>query len=206
MRFCTGETSWPRQVGLAPEGSHPLAGMTMSLGGVKVVSLVVSCHAMNALKGARPDSPPNIHASTAQHVAHVRLTDSCLQAQRIAGIGGSARNQAESLCNHYKEAHFRWGLVSFFNGAPQEPRGWAALARCRPRAVCAHGRTVLATASEPAHDLGLCGDLLFEMDATMCGSWAWAVAVRSAVVAITHYCSACPMTFLYACVCTGSRV
>ena len=54
------------------EGSQPLAGMTMPLGGVRVVSLIVSCHAMNALKGARPDSPPNIHASTAQHVAHMR--------------------------------------------------------------------------------------------------------------------------------------
>ena len=81
----------------SPEGSHPLAGMTMSLGGVKVVSLVISCHAMNALKGARPDSPPNIHASTAQHVAHVRLTDSCLQAQRIAGIGGSARTKPSGV-------------------------------------------------------------------------------------------------------------
>ena len=111
------------------EGSQPLAGMTMPLGGVKVVSLVVFCHAMNALNGARPDSPPNIQASTPQHVAHMRSTDSCLQAQRIAGICGSARNQAESLYNHYKEAHFRWGLTSFFNGAPQEPRGSAALTR-----------------------------------------------------------------------------
>jgi len=33
------------------EGSQPLAGMTMPLGGVKVVSLVVFCHAMNALEG-----------------------------------------------------------------------------------------------------------------------------------------------------------
>ena len=101
------------------EGSQPLAGMTMPLGGVKVVSLVVFCHAMNALKGARLDSPPKIHASTAQHVAHMRSTDSCLQAQRIAGICGSARNQVESLYNHYKEAHFRWGLASFFTGAPR---------------------------------------------------------------------------------------
>ena len=53
------------------EGSQPLAGMTMPLGGVKVVSLAVFCLAMNALNGARPDSPPNIHASTPQHVAHM---------------------------------------------------------------------------------------------------------------------------------------
>ena len=72
------------------EGSQPLAGMTMPLGGVRVVSLIVSCHAMNALKGARPDSPPNIHASTAQHVAHMRSINPCLPAQRIAGFNMSA--------------------------------------------------------------------------------------------------------------------
>ena len=50
------------------------------------------------------------------HIVQLQSIDSCLQAAFRAGIGGSARKQAESLYNHYEEVHFRWGLASFFAG------------------------------------------------------------------------------------------
>ena len=60
------------------------------------------------------------------------------------------------------------------------PSRRALLTSC---AVCARGRTVLATASEPAHHLGLYARLLFELHALVCGPLACSVAVKSAVVA-----------------------
>ena len=61
---------------------------------------------------------------------NLQLIDSCPQAHFRAWIGGSAGNYAEPNCNHYKEARLRWGVASFFTGAPQELCGSAALAHC----------------------------------------------------------------------------
>ena len=55
-----------------------------------------------------------------------------------------------------------------------------------PRAVCARGRTVLATAFKPAHEEGRSRGLRFELYAMVCGMWVCAVAVRSAIVAIAQ--------------------
>ena len=54
------------------------------------------------------------------------------------------------------------------------------------RAVCARGRTVLVSSFEPAHDLGLCACLLFELHTLVCGSLAGKVAVKNAIVAIAR--------------------
>ena len=97
-----------------------------------------------------------------------------------------ASNSAARHCNPQDDALLRWGLTSFFTGAPQALHGSATLACCCPRAVCARSRTVLMATFEPAHDLGLCARLLFELHALMCGLWACVVAVKSAVVAIAH--------------------
>ena len=72
--------------------------------------------------------------------------------------------------------------------------------------MCTRGRTVLATSSEPAHDLGLCDRLLVELRMEMCLSCACAVAVRRAAVAIAHRATCLPEPFLYTCVCTVARV
>ena len=61
--------------------------------------------------------------------------------------------------------------------------------------MCTRGRTVLAPACEPAYELSLCGGLLFELYAPVCGSSVCQVAVKSEIVA-TARCS----DTLYVCI------
>ena len=52
------------------------------------------------------------------YLAQLQLADPCLQAKLREGSQSSTGNYAELNCNHHKEANLRWGLVSFFAGAP----------------------------------------------------------------------------------------
>jgi hypothetical protein len=60
--------------GVSAVGRH----ITMSLGAVKVLSLVVFDSGMNILEAWRLAAPPSIHESTAQHVAHMSFVQSLL--------------------------------------------------------------------------------------------------------------------------------
>ena len=112
------------------EGSQPMSGIPMSLGVVKLVSLVVFYHGTTALQTMHaliPPSIPWVHCSPCRSHA---IDQSCLQDQIISGMQETARNHPEGLCKYFKEARLRWGFASFFTGAPYELCTPAVLARC----------------------------------------------------------------------------
>ena len=104
--------------------------MNNSLTGASVTSLAFFCHGINALPAVYPDTTPTCPFLHAMYLAQLQLADPCLQAKLREGSQSSTGNYAELNCNHHKEASLRWGLVSFFAGAPQQPHISPALARC----------------------------------------------------------------------------
>jgi hypothetical protein len=93
----------------------------------------------------------------------------CPQAQLRSRSSGMAPNWSQRPCQPYEEARLRWGLVSFFTGAPLHAR--ASVPALRMLSVCClHAcRTVVAMSFESGHDPGGYRHLLLELRAPLRG-------------------------------------
>jgi hypothetical protein len=82
-----------------------------------------TCRARSASAGRRM-------YSFISHVGICRSLKPCPQVNLRSRSSGEASNSSQRPCQPYKEARLRWGLASFFTGAPLDARAFVPVCAC----------------------------------------------------------------------------
>ena len=75
----------------------------------------------------------NLELSMYSFIPHVDICRSlkpCPQVKVRSSSSGEASNSSQRPCQPYKEARLRWGLASFFTGAPLDARAFVPVCAC----------------------------------------------------------------------------
>ena len=158
--------------------------------GARVTSLTIFHHGINVPPAVYPKTPPNILSSSC-HAHRSTAVDRFLFAGCFQSRDRRERSKATGVpLQPLRGSALSVGLGVLLRGCATGASWIGCPHTLLTRAVCAHGRPILATTFKPAHDQGRSRGLRHEIYAVVCGSFVCRVAVKSTLVAIAQ-CAPC---------------